>query len=339
MCPRPALFLFARAWELLADVQPQLATIRRMSSIPVPEAAAPRAHATYMTSARRAALYVALLAAWVALCGSLYMSEVLEWIPCTWCWYQRILMYPIGPILALGLIKRERNLPYYALLLAIPGALASIYHILLQKVPYFTLRETCTSSVPCSGDYLIRLGIPFVTIPMLALTAFIIIIVCAIIALPPKEMEAEGVVVADADAFVPRPLLSPAAIVALIVIPVVALFVISGAITNSRKTGPSIVDVGTSSPSGTVGDTGTSGNRAATLYAEVCSSCHGPNAQLMRTEFLQRSDLELLAFVRKGRTALESEEGSGQAMPASGGRPDLSDTELLTIIRYAKTLK
>lgn len=290
-----------------------------------------------MTSPRRNALYVALLVAWVALCGSMYMSEVLAWIPCTWCWYQRILMYPIGPILALGLVRRERNLPYYALLLAIPGSLASIYHILLQKVPYFTLLETCTSSVPCSGDYLIRLGIPFITIPMLALTAFIIIIVCAIIALPPKEVSARVVEAAptDEDVYVPRPLLSPAAIVALIVIPVIALFVISGAIQNSRKVEPGIASAATT---GTTGGA-TSENRAVALYTEACSSCHGPNAQLMRPEFLQRSDFELLAFVRKGRSALESEQGSGLVMPPSGGRPDLSDAELLTVIRYTKTLK
>ena len=289
-----------------------------------------------MTSARRNALYIALLVAWVAMCGSLYMSEVLEWIPCTWCWYQRILMYPIGLILALGLIKRERNLPYYALLLAILGSLASIYHILLQKVPYFTLLETCTSSVPCSGDYLIRLGIPFVTIPMLALVAFIIIIVCAVIALPPKEMPvvAASAASVDEDVFVPRPLFSPAAIVALIVIPVVALFVISGAIQNSRKVEPGIASAATVSavPGESVE------NRAVTLYTEACSSCHGPNAQLMRPEFLQKSDFELLAFVRKGRTALESEQGTGLIMPPSGGRPDLNDAELLTIIRYAKAL-
>ena len=34
----------------------------------------------------RAAMYIALAAAWIATCGSLYMSEVLGWIPCLWCW-------------------------------------------------------------------------------------------------------------------------------------------------------------------------------------------------------------------------------------------------------------
>ena len=79
----------------MAGPQPTLATILRMSSIPIAEPLSPAR--VYMMSARRNALYVALLVAWVAMCGSLYMSEVLAWIPCTWCWYQRILMYPLGP--------------------------------------------------------------------------------------------------------------------------------------------------------------------------------------------------------------------------------------------------
>ena len=40
-------------------------------------------------------MYIALLAAWIAMCGSLYFSEVKGYVPCTLCWYQRILMYPL----------------------------------------------------------------------------------------------------------------------------------------------------------------------------------------------------------------------------------------------------
>ncbi|NCC32318.1 MAG: disulfide bond formation protein B, partial [Chloroflexia bacterium] len=44
-----------------------------------------------LTAATR---HIALLSAMLATCGSLYFSEVLRWIPCELCWYQRILMYP-----------------------------------------------------------------------------------------------------------------------------------------------------------------------------------------------------------------------------------------------------
>ncbi|MEM7737254.1 MAG: disulfide bond formation protein B, partial [Deinococcota bacterium] len=36
---------------------------------------------------------MAWLIALVATAGSLYFSEVRNFIPCTFCWYQRILMY------------------------------------------------------------------------------------------------------------------------------------------------------------------------------------------------------------------------------------------------------
>jgi disulfide bond formation protein DsbB/mono/diheme cytochrome c family protein len=285
----------------------------------------------------RFGMYLALLAAWVATSGSLYMSEVLEWEPCHWCWYQRILMYPLALLLALGLIKKDkvgqnRDLPHYALLLAVPGACASVYHILLQKVPYFKALETCAQTNPCSGDYLIRLGIPFVTIPMLALTAFAIVIIMSLLALPQREVT--PVVTArddDEETFTAKPLLSPSMLVGLIVIPVVALFAISGYITNSHK--PSKGAIVTAPVTTNAPDAGQQ------LYNQSCASCHGPNANaLVRKTFLQKSDFELLAFVKQGRTPLESEISGGQAMPAMGGpnNVNLTDEQVLKIVQFMR---
>lgn len=55
--------------------------------------------------------HIALLAAWIATCGSLFFSEVLGWVPCVLCWYQRILMYPLALLLAIGIVRRDRGLP------------------------------------------------------------------------------------------------------------------------------------------------------------------------------------------------------------------------------------
>ncbi len=57
-----------------------------------------------------ASRYIALLAAWIATSGSLFMSEVLLWVPCVLCWYQRILMYPLTLILTVGILRRDRGL-------------------------------------------------------------------------------------------------------------------------------------------------------------------------------------------------------------------------------------
>ena len=186
----------------------------------------------------RAAMYVALAAAWIATCGSLYMSEVLGWIPCLWCWYQRIAMYPLAVILAAGLIMRDRNVPKYALFLAIPGALASTYHVLLQKVPAFARLETCVMGVPCSADYLNLFG--FITIPMLALAAIANVIAASVFALRTQPALARS----------PLPFFPPAVVVSLVLAATVGLFALSGMMVRGSRqpTAALPADLPTSSP-------------------------------------------------------------------------------------------
>jgi cytochrome c5 len=82
------------------------------------------------------------------------------------------------------------------------------------------------------------------------------------------------------------------------------------------------------------------------LYKELCASCHGAEGEgvaglgsaVAGTAWVQRqSDAELLAFMRAGRPANDPANQSGIAMPPSGGRSDLTDTELLAIIHYLRT--
>jgi disulfide bond formation protein DsbB len=116
--------------------------------------------------------HVALLAAWIALSGSLFFSEVLGWPPCLLCWYQRILMYPLAVILAIGIFRRDRGMHLYVLPLALVGACVSLYHYLLIRTDWFP-PPPCSNGIPCTVDYLNVLG--FINIPFLALTAFLII--------------------------------------------------------------------------------------------------------------------------------------------------------------------
>lgn len=116
--------------------------------------------------------FIALSAAWVATCGSLFFSEALGWIPCSLCWYQRILMYPISILIAVGLIRRDPALHTYVLPFSMGGAVVALYHYLIQKTDWLP-PPLCSVGVPCTVDYINWLG--FITIPFLALTAFVII--------------------------------------------------------------------------------------------------------------------------------------------------------------------
>lgn len=118
-------------------------------------------------------LYAAWFVSIVATAGSLYLSEVLMYEPCRLCWFQRIFMYPLVIILGVAAYEQNYRITRYVLPLCIIGGSISIWHILEQKVPGFAELAPCKVGIPCNFDYLNWFG--FITIPMLALTAFILI--------------------------------------------------------------------------------------------------------------------------------------------------------------------
>lgn len=124
-------------------------------------------------------LYFAFAQSLVATGGSLFFSEVMKFPPCVLCWYQRICMYPLVALLAVGIYTKDRNVVRYVLPLSITGLGISIYHNLLY---YNILPESvapCTMGVSCTTVQLQWFG--FVTIPLLSLTAFAIITMLMII--------------------------------------------------------------------------------------------------------------------------------------------------------------
>lgn len=123
-----------------------------------------------MNTLRYPLVYLAWLLSLVATGGSLYFSEVVGFIPCTLCWYQRIFMYPLVVVLGLGSYKQDRNAITYALPFAVIGWLTALYHVLLQKVPSFGSDVVCAGGVSCTDPYINWLG--FITIPVLSLGAF-----------------------------------------------------------------------------------------------------------------------------------------------------------------------
>lgn len=123
-------------------------------------------------------LYLAWIVALVATLGSLYFSEVMEYIPCELCWYQRILMYPLSIILGIAAFTGEQSIKKYVLPLSIFGGCIALFHYLEQKVPGFAAIKPCKYGVPCNIDYINWLG--FITIPFLALIAFTLITILMI---------------------------------------------------------------------------------------------------------------------------------------------------------------
>lgn len=120
--------------------------------------------------------YIAWAQAFAAMATSLYFSDVLHIPPCNLCWLQRIFMYPLVFILAVGITRKDKNMVMYSLPLALIGWLIATYHVLLQ---WGIVQESillCSVGVPCKDVSFAIFGI--FTIPFLSFMAFTLILSC-----------------------------------------------------------------------------------------------------------------------------------------------------------------
>lgn len=117
--------------------------------------------------------------AFVATLGSLYYSEVKGFTPCLYCWYQRILMYPIVLIAGIALIQKNGRIWLTTTAFSGIGVCLSAYHYTIQKVSFFQEHAGTCGDVPCTAQYVNYLG--FITIPFMALVAFILIFIASVL--------------------------------------------------------------------------------------------------------------------------------------------------------------
>lgn len=83
------------------------------------------------------------------------------------------------------------------------------------------------------------------------------------------------------------------------------------------------------------------------VFRSVCATCHGFDAlgirglgkPLIGSVFVNSlTDAELLAFLQTGRPVNDALNTTGVAMPARGGRPSMTDDDLVNIIAYIRSL-
>jgi disulfide bond formation protein DsbB len=292
------------------------------------------------------ALYIALLTAWIAMLGSLYFSEVAGFIPCELCWYQRILMYPLAGIIAVGLLRRDSNLPYFVLPFSLIGQGFSAYHYLLEKTDLFDSTAVCQMGVSCTIAWINWLG--FITIPFLALVAFFIITMMCVLALSSgkDEVEEEAEIEAEGKGSTPW-----APVFGVIAVVMIAFGVLLQMGVGHAQSAPATSSFSTLAPSGESEQGRLEAadialvEQGEKLYREACAACHGPDgkgvanlgASLVDSEIILATDDDAaLAFIRAGVDLANPRNTSGLVMPPSGGRPDLSDEQLLAIVHYLR---
>lgn len=83
------------------------------------------------------------------------------------------------------------------------------------------------------------------------------------------------------------------------------------------------------------------------LFVATCSACHGVGGigiqglgkPLTTSEFVgQKSDEELLNFIKTGRPVDDPLNTTGVLMPPKGGNPALTDEEIKDIIAYIRSI-
>jgi disulfide bond formation protein DsbB len=139
-------------------------------------------------AARRYGLGAAAAVTGVATLGSLYYSEVVGFVPCRLCWFQRIFMYSLAVVALVALIghlraRREPRSPEphhswpFMVALAAIGLPISAYHWLLERTPVPSTGSCGESGPSCAAPYFTEFG--FVTLAWMAGTAFAAVLVIA----------------------------------------------------------------------------------------------------------------------------------------------------------------
>ncbi len=120
-------------------------------------------------------IFLCFVIASIATLGSLFFSEVMQFIPCSMCWYQRIFMYPLVIVFLIALLYPDDKVFKYSIGLVVVGLFFAIYHNLLMFGIIPESVVPCVQGVPCSTKYINWFG--FINIPFLSLISYSLILI------------------------------------------------------------------------------------------------------------------------------------------------------------------
>jgi disulfide bond formation protein DsbB len=131
-------------------------------------------------------LWLAFVVSAGATGGSLFYSEIAGFVPCELCWYQRICMYPLTVLTLLPAIANDYRIARYLLPLPVIGAGLAGYQILIEE-DVVGEPHACLASAAggCATKWVDTFG--YLTIPVLALTAFLLVLAFLILACLPAR--------------------------------------------------------------------------------------------------------------------------------------------------------
>jgi len=106
----------------------------------------------------------------------LVYSEIINFLPCSLCWWQRVFMFPTLLMFGVALWDKDRRVIRYALPLVCAGFLVSIYQNFFYYFGESSNLPCDASGVSCYQRLVLEFG-GYISIPMMALTAFFALLV------------------------------------------------------------------------------------------------------------------------------------------------------------------
>jgi disulfide bond formation protein DsbB len=122
------------------------------------------------------AFYFGFLIALGAIALSLFYSNIIGFPVCELCYLQRIFIYPQFILFGMELYKRDRTIIDFSMVFALLGIITSIYHIYIEYGGTSGLPCAAPSAteISCATRYVFEFS--YVTIPVMALTASLLIL-------------------------------------------------------------------------------------------------------------------------------------------------------------------
>jgi len=90
---------------------------------------------------KRFELFIPWLIVCIATVASLFFSEVKHKEPCTLCWYQRVIIFPLALILGIAAFRNAYRILFYVLPLSLIGLGISVYHVVM--IYFFSQTSFC----------------------------------------------------------------------------------------------------------------------------------------------------------------------------------------------------
>lgn len=110
---------------------------------------------------------------------TLVYSEVFGFAPCGLCWLQRVFLYPIVLLSALGLLKKDRGIFDYVIGLSVPGFVLALYqHYLQLGGGSFLPCPAAPGAADCAQRLIFEFG--HITFPYMAAVLFATLVVLSV---------------------------------------------------------------------------------------------------------------------------------------------------------------